>query len=87
MMFWGWHIDPIYLWILVITLLISVVAQAMVSSAYRKWSGVKNSAGLNGGQVGGRIVQRTRLGVDGEAPVRVETPELKNWLTFGTRRS
>ena len=77
MMFWGWHIDPVYLWIFVITLLISVVAQAMVSSAYRKWSGIKNSAGLTGGQVGGRIIQRTRLGVDGEAPAYAETPELK----------
>ena len=77
MMLWGWHIDPVYLWIFVITLLISIVAQTMVSSAYRKWSGIKNGAGLTGGQVGQRIIQRTRLGVDREAPVHVETPELK----------
>ncbi len=76
MSLWGWYIDPVYLLIFVITLLISIGAQIMVSSAYRKWSGVKNGAGLTGGQVGQRIIQRTGLGVDRQAPVRVETPEL-----------
>ncbi len=76
MSFWGWYIDPVYFMIFVITLLISIGAQTMVSSAYRKWSAVKNSAGLTGGQIGQRIIQRTGLGVDRNAPVRVETPEL-----------
>jgi Zn-dependent membrane protease YugP len=76
MSLWGWYIDPVYFLIFVITLLISVGAQIMVSSAYRKWSGVKNGAGLTGGQVGQRIIQKTGLGVDRSAPVRVETPEL-----------
>lgn len=49
----------------------------MVSSAYRKWSKVKNGAGLTGGQIGQRIIGRTGLGVDRTAPVRVETPELR----------
>ena len=44
MSFWGWYIDPIYLMIFVVTFLISIGAQIMVSSAYRKWSAVKNSA-------------------------------------------
>jgi hypothetical protein len=76
MSFWGWYIDPVYFLIFVVTFLISIGAQMMVSSAYRKWSAVKNSAGLTGGQVGQRIIQKTGLGVDRTAPVRVETPEL-----------
>ena len=77
MMLWGLYIDPLYVWIFIITLLVSVGAQLMVSSAYRKWSNVKNGAGLTGGQVGQRIIGRTGLGVDRTVPVRVETPEQK----------
>jgi Zn-dependent membrane protease YugP len=77
MSLWGWYIDPVYFLLFVVTLLISIGAQIMVSSAYRKWSGVKNGAGLTGGQVGQRIIQKTGLGVDRNAPVRVETPELQ----------
>ena len=76
-MLWGWYIDPLYVWIFIITLLVSVGAQLMVSSVYRKWSNVKNGAGLTGGQVGQRIIGRTGLGVDRTVPVRVETPELR----------
>jgi Zn-dependent membrane protease YugP len=76
MSFWGWYIDPVYFLIFVLTFLISIGAQIMVSSAYRKWSAVKNSAGLTGGQVGQRILQKTGLGVDHNAPVHVETAEL-----------
>jgi len=76
MSLWGWYIDPVYFLIFVITFLISIGAQIMVSSAYRKWSGVKNSAGLTGRLVGQRIIQKTGLGADRKAPVRVETPEL-----------
>ena len=77
MSLWGWYIDPVYFLIFVVTLLISIGAQIMVSSAYRKWSGVKNSAGLTGGQVGQTIIQKTGLGVDHKVPVQVETPELQ----------
>jgi Zn-dependent membrane protease YugP len=77
MSFWGWTIDPAYFILFIVTLLISIGAQIMVSSAYRKWSAVKNSAGLAGGQVGQRIIQRTGLGIDRSAPVRIETPELR----------
>jgi Zn-dependent membrane protease YugP len=76
MSFWGWYIDPAYFVLFIVTLLISVGAQIMVSSAYRKWSAVRNSAGLTGGQVGQRIIQQTGLGIDRSAPVRIETPEL-----------
>jgi Zn-dependent membrane protease YugP len=77
MSFWGWYIDPVYFLIFVVTLLISIGAQIMVSSAYRKWSAVKNSAGFTGGQVGQTIIQKTGLGVDHKALVQVETPELQ----------
>lgn len=76
MSFWGWYVDPVYFLLFVVTLLISIGAQIMVSSAYRKWSAVKNSAGLTGGQVGQRILQKTGLGVDRNVPVHVQTPEL-----------
>ncbi len=77
MMFWGWYIDPLYFLLFVVTFLISAGAQVMVSSAYHKWSAVKNSSGLTGGQVGRRIIQKTGLGVNRQAPVRIEkTPEL-----------
>jgi len=77
MSFWGWYVDPVYFLLFIVTLLISIGAQIMVSSAYRKWSAVKNSAGFTGGQVGQTIIQKTGLGVDHNTPVRVETPELK----------
>ncbi len=77
MMFWGWYIDPLYFLLFVVTFLISLGAQMMVSSAYRKWSAVRNSVGLTGGQVGQRIIQATGLGVERQAAVRLEeTPEL-----------
>ena len=72
------YIDPLYLVIFVLTLVISAGAQLFVSSAYRKWSQVRNSAGLNGTQVGQQIVSRTALGHTGHASaVSVESPELE----------
>jgi Zn-dependent membrane protease YugP len=78
-MFLGsWYIDPLYLWIFVITLVISIATQAYLRSVYKKWSNVKNSASLNGIQVGQQIIQQTRLGVVSRpASVPVETPELR----------
>jgi len=78
MSFWGFYIDPLYLLIFVITLAIAVGAQFYMSSTYKKWNNVKNSAGLKGGPVGYRIIKETGLGVDPEAiAAPVETPELK----------
>jgi Zn-dependent membrane protease YugP len=78
MFLWSWYIDPLYLWIFVITLVISIATQAYLRSTYSKWSHAKNSAGLNGIQVGQRIIQQTHLGVVSNQPsVPVETPELK----------
>ena len=78
MFLWSWYIDPLYLWIFVITLVISIATQGYLSSTYRKWSHTKNSAGLNGLQVGQLILQRTRLGVVATQPAApLETPEIK----------
>lgn len=77
MSLWGWYIDPLYVWVFVITLAVSIGAQLMVSSAYKKWGKVRNGAGLTGAQVGQRIISQTGLGVDQTAPVRVDTPELR----------
>lgn len=78
MFLWSWYIDPLYVWIFVITLVISIATQGYLSSTYRKWSHTKNSAALNGLQVGQLILQRTRLGVVGTQPAApVETPEIK----------
>jgi len=63
MSFWGFYIDPLYLLVFVITLAIAVGAQFYMSSTYKKWSNVKNSAGLKGGPVGYRIIKETGLGV------------------------
>jgi Zn-dependent membrane protease YugP len=49
------------LWVALPTLLLSLLAQAFVSSAYNKWSRVRNSAGLTGVQVAERIFARTNV--------------------------
>jgi len=67
MFLYNWYIDPLYLWVFVITLVISIATQAYLRSTYGKWSHTKNSAGLNGIQVGKRIIQQTRLGVLSQA--------------------
>jgi Zn-dependent membrane protease YugP len=78
MFLWSWYIDPLYLWIFVITLVISIATQAYLRSTYAKWSRAKNSAGLNGIQVGKVILQQTRLGATGtQASTPVATPELR----------
>ena len=50
MSFLGWYVDPVYFLIFFLTILISIGAQVMVSSSYRKRSAVKNGAWLTGGQ-------------------------------------
>ena len=78
MYMWSWYIDPVYFLILIITLVISIAAQAYLKSTYGKWSRTKNSSGLNGIQVGQVIIQQTHLGiVSTQAPTPVETPELR----------
>jgi Zn-dependent membrane protease YugP len=78
-MYFGlWYIDPIYIAIFFLTLIISAAAQIFMRSSYSKWGGVRNSAGLTGGQVGREIILRTDLGDNTMAPqVMTETPEMR----------
>jgi Zn-dependent membrane protease YugP len=57
------YLDPIYLFIFMGTMLLSVAAQAFVSSAYRKWSQVRNGSNMTGLQVGQELLRDTGLGV------------------------
>lgn len=54
--------DPTYLILVALpTLLLSLLAQAFVSSAYSKWSKVRNGAGVTGVDVAERIFARTNV--------------------------
>ena len=57
----GWYIDPVYLWVVVIVLMISLVVQAFMRSTFSKWSGVGNASHLNGMQVAQQLFDRTSL--------------------------
>lgn len=57
------YLDPLYLLIFLGTMLISVAAQAFVSSAYRKWSQVRNGSNMTGLQVGQELLRDTGLGI------------------------
>jgi hypothetical protein len=66
------YIDPIYLLLMIVTLVISGAAQFFVTSAYKKWSGVRNALEMTGVQVGQAIVDRTPLGDFVNAPKAVQ---------------
>ena len=56
------YFDPIYFWYIFIpTLVISLFVQIFLQTTFRKWSAVKNGAGLNGVQVGRELFARTSL--------------------------
>jgi Zn-dependent membrane protease YugP len=52
-----------FLWVFLPTVVISMIAQGMVSSAFSRWGKVRNSAGLTGEQVARRIMERASLQV------------------------
>jgi Zn-dependent membrane protease YugP len=62
MFLWGLWIDPLYLIIFIVTLVISGAAQMYIRSTFSKWSQVANGAGLSGAQVGETLVSRARFG-------------------------
>jgi Zn-dependent membrane protease YugP len=66
------YFDPIYLLLFIVTLAISGAAQLYVTSAYKKWSGVRNAVGMTGTQVGQAIVDRTPLGDFVNAPASLQ---------------
>ncbi len=64
--------DPLYLFLMIVTLVISGAAQLFVTSAYKKWSGVRNAVSMTGLQVGQAIVDRTTLGDFVNAPKSIQ---------------
>ena len=67
MYMFGLYLDPLYLVVFFVTIIISLAAQLYIRSQYGKWSGVRNGADLSGTEVGYAIVNRTTLG-GGHAP-------------------
>ena len=61
MLFWGFYIDPLYIVLFIVTLVISGAAQLFIRSQFSKYSAVRNSAGLSGMQVGERLGQTIRF--------------------------
>ncbi len=55
-------IDPVYIVVFILSIIVSFGAQMYIQSAYGKWSQVRNGAGLNGQQVARVLIERTRLG-------------------------
>ena len=66
------YFDPVYLLLMIVTLIISGGAQLYVTSSYKKWSNVRNGPGLTGLQVGQAIVDRTPLGDFVNAPQAIQ---------------
>ncbi len=66
------YFDPLYLVLIVVTLVISGAAQFFVTSAYKKWGGVNNAVHMTGLQVGQTIVDRTTLGDFVNAPQSIQ---------------
>jgi len=56
MLLWGLHIDPLYVVLFFATLFISGASQLYIRKTFGKWSGVTNSSGLTGVQIGEKLV-------------------------------
>jgi Zn-dependent membrane protease YugP len=71
----GLYLDPLYIGIFLITLVISIGAQGLVASAFGRWSKVRNSAGLTGVQVAERLIRSASLqgvGIEGTPGQRTD---------------
>ncbi|MCB9453622.1 MAG: zinc metallopeptidase [Anaerolineaceae bacterium] len=55
------YFDPNYFIVIIPALLLSVIAQMMVSSAFNKWGRVRNGMGLTGVDVANRIIRNAGL--------------------------
>lgn len=62
MFLWGLWIDPLYLVLFIVTLVISGAAQLFIRSQFGRYSAVRNSAGLTGVQVGERLGRGIQFG-------------------------
>lgn len=50
------YLDPVYLVIFVVTLVISGAAQMYIRSTFARWNAVRNLSGLSGAEIGMRLV-------------------------------
>lgn len=67
----NFHYDPAYFWYVAIpTMLMSMVVQMYLKSTFSKWSGVRNTIGLNGLRVGEHLFSRTSLRAIPLEPIR-----------------
>ena len=73
-MFFGGLFNSTYIWIFLITILISGAAQLYVRSAYKKWGKIANGAGVTGIEAGYAIVNRFDLG---GGALEIDVPELR----------
>src|SRR5512145_841008 len=55
------YFDPVYLMVMIPALLLSLAAQFLVSSAFNKWSRIRNSQGLTGVDVAERLIRGAGL--------------------------
>lgn len=62
MMLWGLYLDPLYVLLFIVTLVISGAAQLYIRSTFAKWNAITNGAGLSGAQVGEQLVMRASFG-------------------------
>jgi hypothetical protein len=62
MLLWGLYIDPLYIVLFIVTLVISGASQLYIRSTFSRWNSVANSAGLSGAQVGEQLVMRASFG-------------------------
>lgn len=56
-----WYIDPLYLWLILLTMLISGGVQLYLQSTFKRWGAVKSSSGQTGTQVAQTIFTRTNV--------------------------
>ena len=62
MMLWGLYLDPLYVLLFIVTLVISGAAQLYIKSTFAKWNAITNGAGLSGAQVGEQLVMQASFG-------------------------
>lgn len=55
------YIDPLYMFILIVSLVVTGGAQLMVSNNFKKYGKIRNKEGLTGAQAGHLIAQQTGL--------------------------
>lgn len=54
-------LDSLYMFIFIVSLVLSIGAQIWVSSSYRKWSKIKNSSGFKGSEIGPLLSAKNNL--------------------------